>query len=207
MPRKRATPASRLKPANTAKIVLPDDFVKCYQAGILHPAKGIRLSDFSWMTSKQIQSFVGPSYLSDRLVPFALSPAGDRFGWWKADGGTGYEYVVLSWNDCNEADVYARDFTAFLYRKLLDECRECWFCSQDGSSVEAATAIMGRNVDLAEPHLPKTWTRALRKILSRQPDFSEEAGTVTWAKKPALDKVVLRDLGFDGINSHVQQYF
>ena len=189
-----------------AKPILPDDFEKIYNSGILHPTAGIRMSQFSWLTREGIATFQGPPYLSDRLVPFALSPAGDRFGWWKSVDGKGYDYVVLSPNDCDSADVYSPTFTAFLFRIMLDEFCDCWFSLQDGGGPETAAAIMRENVRLLQPQLPDQWHRVLTDVLSRKPVMSN-AETVAWMKKSEADQILARELAFPMLNTQVQQYF
>jgi hypothetical protein len=189
-----------------SELRLPVDYQRICESGILHPDDGVRMSQFRWLTCEEIAKFEGPTYLSDRLVPFALSPARDRYGWWRSTDGSGYDYVVLSYNDCDDADVYSSDFTSFLYRMMLDECSDCWFSLQDESTPDAATAIMRRNVEFLRPHLPDSWIRTLSDILVKAPRLSKNEDVV-WIDKREAKQIIARDLSFPFLDEQVKQYF
>jgi hypothetical protein len=158
------------------------------------------------MTLEQMANYDRPSFLSDRLVPFALTAAGARFGWWKSADEAGYDYVVFSPHDCEEACVYAPDFTGFLYRIILDDLRDCWGSwLDDNCGVDAVVAMVTRNIELARPHLPPAWMRVLTDITSREPR-SAPSGGLAWMEWQEADEIAARAFQMATLNAPIRQY-
>lgn len=185
---------------------LPRDFLTVYRRGVLNVRDGVRLSDVRWMTLEHMANYDRPSFLSDRLVPFALTAAGARFGWWKSSGDAGYDYVVFSPHDCEEASVYAPHFTGFLYRIILDDLGDCWGSWLDDNCGSGAVAAMvNRNIELVRPHLPSDWMRVLTDIASREPR-SAPSGGPAWMERQEADDITVRAFQMATLNTPIRQY-
>lgn len=184
----------------------PDDFTAVSDRGILNLEDGLRLSDVRWMSRQKIAEYDRPTYLSDRLVPFALTASGDRYGWWMTPDKCGYEFVVFSPHDCSEADVYAPHFVGFLYRILLEDLRDCWGSwLGDQCTTEMIVAMVNRNIELASPHLPEEWEATLRKLVSNTP-FLNDDQNLAWIEWDEVERIVARDFDMAAINSPIEQY-
>ncbi len=189
----------------TDNLCLPSEFLTIHRSGILEPGTGVRLSEFRWLTLSEISSFQRPYYLSERLVPFAISPACDYFGWWKSADGSSYESVIWSPHDCDDAEVYSPDFTGFLYRIILNDLSDCWFAGQDNCGLDEVWTIMRRNVDRVTPFLPSTWSKSLADIVTNAPHFTRY-GTVAWIERIAVDELVTQCFGNQCLGTIVKHH-
>lgn len=186
-------------------LCLPTDYLTVHGSGILEPGKGVRLSEFRWLTLDKIASFQRPYYLSERLVPYAVSPSCDYFGWWKSADGSSYEYVIWSPHDCDEAEVYSLDFTGFLYRVTLNELSDCWFASQDKCGLDVVWTMMRRNIDLVTPFLPSAWSKSLAAIVTNAPHFTR-FGTVAWIEQSTMEELIKQCFGSQYLGTIVKHH-
>lgn len=190
----------------SSQIVLPDNFLAVVRSGVLNLVDGIRLSDIRWMNPVQIASFDRPPFLSDRLIPFALTAGRSRYGWWRESESCTYKFVVFSPRDCDEAMIYAPDFSAFLYRSILEDLVDCWGSwLDDDSRVDAIVEMARRNVALASPFLPVAWARTLGEVVSRTPRWSA-TGSMTWIDSAEARDLILKHFGDFAIDTSIIQH-
>ncbi len=181
---------------------LPDDYLNVVRSGVLDLHTGVRLSEYNWMTLQEIAGFQWPYQLSDRFVPFANSAGGHYLGWWKSADSSSYECVILAYRD-SEAEVFAPDFSGFLYRIMLWECFNNWFAFQDDGSVEMVEAILLRNLDLLKPFLRVEWEATLSAIIARKP-FPGKGQTNLNRKEERI--LVASEFGSGYINSYIDHH-
>jgi hypothetical protein len=139
------------------------------------------------------------------LVPYAVSPARDYFGWWKSADGNSYEYVIWAPRDCDDTEVYSPDFTGFLYRIILNELSDCWFASQDKCGLDVVWTAMRRNISLVTPFLPSAWSKSLADIVTGAPHFTR-FGTVAWIEQIAAGELVTQSFGSQRLGTVVKHH-
>lgn len=190
----------------SSELCLPDDFRTVWGQGLLSLEKGIRLSDIRWMSPAAIAAFQRPSFLSESLVPFALTAGHSRFGWWKNANGKEYQFVVFSPADCDEAVIYAPDFTGFLYRAILEDMADCWGSwLGDNAETDAVEQMVRTNVNLASPFLPESWARTLREIALRRPSVTA-TGSLSWVDPREVQRLTRTCFGALPVDATIVQY-
>ena len=123
------------KQKSRAAVRIPEDYAEFHEMGLASSnyRKGIVLSEFRWLTPKQIAAWDFFAPLAHRFVPFAATPGGDAYCfWWDSTNPvpkgrwamppepTG---IVLSPHDSDEAEIVCENWAQFLAWALLNEAR------------------------------------------------------------------------------------
>jgi hypothetical protein len=123
---------------------IPEEYLDFHDQGFTsgNHRKGIVLSEFRWLTPKQIAAWDFFAPLAHRFVPFAVTPAGDSYCfWWDSkvrmpksrwDMLPEPTAIVLSPHDSEEAEIVCENWCEFIPWALLNEARSTDLPNQAG---------------------------------------------------------------------------
>lgn len=130
-----------------------------------------------WFTVEEMQDWTAPEYWKpDIIIAFAGNGAGDVWTWFPRLRKEHGVPVVFCFHDQNEAQVYAPDFEAFLYRALLDTWTYIDAGSVEGfdGGIDAFQKYLQANVAVLEPYLRPEWFKTLQEIVHRPLEYHEQ---------------------------------
>lgn len=187
-------------------MALPDDFRKAYRRGLLTPGSDceLLLSDLRWLTPTQIVQFVPLEFQVSGLIPFARNARRDLWCWHTQWEGPVPNPIVFCPRDSSTAEVFAQDFSAALYRMLLEELSSTSLPAEDSLADRALPTLVG-HVEAVADLLPPGWVSTLREIVQR-PLRRTEDGAFEFLARSNADAIIERDLGFSGLNQEFPHY-
>lgn len=127
-----------------------------------HHANYLQLSDLQWLNPARIVRW---SFAEDQiagLMPFALTAADDL---WCIYDALSPEAVVFCPNEDEVAYAYAPDFSAFIFRAVLEEY--ACTCLTEYHAPGKSLALLGDYAQLVRPALPLHWADILEDVGSR----------------------------------------
>jgi hypothetical protein len=192
------------------QFTLPEDYVRLYGRGVFEERERFvvngplrfTFTDLSWLTLDQIAAFEPFEYQVPGLVPFARSGRRDLWCWYPTLRHAAGAPVVFCPVDCDTAEVYAPDFTHFLYRRVLEEFGGTWLDDQFGR--EELRALWTRYVDALSAVVDPSRLGPLRAFLDRP--FTTNDGAVALASWDEIDEVIARYLAFPLLRHEFKHY-
>ena len=164
------------------------------------------LSEAEWLPLDTILNYQPTDYSLPGFVPFAQNGAGDWWMWWPAAGKSDELPVVLCPHDLNEGEFYAPNFTAFLYRNILDYAVTAY--ADEG---EDCRAWFDDWLPRFASIWPAAWSDQIREIASRPPSMGHETmpngRTYPWTgllPESENKAIVQRDLAFPDLDREFQ---
>lgn len=130
-----------------------------------HSPTHLQLSDLIWLSPAESAAWTFHADQIDGLVPFAQTSMGDLWCWYPALRPDGPAPVVSCPDEDEVAVVLAADFTAWLYRALLEEF--ACTCQTEYRDAAAARAVLGDYAERAQAWLPAAWGERLIGLSER----------------------------------------
>jgi len=155
------------------------------------------LTDFQWLSLLTIAS----STLVGGAIPFARTTRREHFCWApEHDHGRG---VPVTFHPRGESPaLYSPDFTAFIFRALLEEFSLSWLVN--GFGLENTAARFRRYADAVTPFLPDDWARTVREV-SRRPLVRLGSGVYGVLSREESDYLIQEALATPGLNQPLEE--
>jgi hypothetical protein len=137
------------------------------------PALSCTLGERSvyWVPPAEVGHWVPPGYWKDRVfVSFASNSYGDYWCWDPESSDSRGMPVIFCPHDYIEAEIFAPNFEAFLFRSILESwigITEDAFGRFDGGKSDYREFIKA-NVSALEPYLNPQWAENLKRISERE---------------------------------------
>jgi hypothetical protein len=197
------------KQKSRASVPTPEAYIEFHEMGFTsgNRRKGIVLSEFRWLTPKQIAAWAFFAPLAHRFVPFAATPSGDTYCfWWDSKvtmpkGRWAMQpeptAIVLSPHDSEEAEIVCENWDQFIPWALLNEARSTDLPNQLGlKKADVAPLLLDYMDRLGVYFLSPLANDTLRPLFSRaakagKPGKSER-GVITAKQYEQAVKEVVR---------------
>lgn len=184
---------------------LPEVFLQLLMRGSFDPFKEayVQLSDLLWLPPGQIADYRFHRNQIEGLIPFARTAQEDLWCFFpdldaEVDGP-----VVYCPDEDEVAHIYAPDFEAFLYRRLLDE----YACTglTEHYDLQQSRSVLRGYIDGLAPFLRSDWIERLRGIDARpwNKDANGYYGTVD---EDELAEIIATDIGYGRIDEEFEQF-
>ena len=127
--------------------------------------KHLQFSDLHWLEEPAIAGFQFHKDQIKGLVPFAQTANHDLWCWYPALNDGGPAPIVFCPDEDEVAFIHAPDFTAFLYRLLLEE----YACTglTEHLDVRQSRELLDGYAESLSPHFPEAWRERLSEIVAR----------------------------------------
>jgi hypothetical protein len=166
-------------------------------------AHHLQFSDLLWLTRGAIAAHRFHPDQMQGLVPLARTAQDDLWCFVPAMGEAGRAPIAYCPDEDEVAHLVAPDFTAFLYRSLLEE----YACTglTEHSGVQQSRETLAQYVDLLAPHFPEAWAERLRGLqaLPWTGDRNDYYGAIDGE---TLDGILAADLAWPRLEEEFEHF-
>jgi len=173
----------------------PTLYRRLWEAGAFTPftPQHLQFSDLSWLAPAQIAAWRFHHDQIPGLVPIAVTGQQDLWCWYPRMNDGGDAPVVFCPDEDEVAHVHAPDFTAWLYRLVLEE----FACTglTEHVDVRQSRAMLLGFVEFLAADLPSAWVERLRELAARVPrrDANDYYGVLD---ADELDTILVTDIRY-----------
>jgi hypothetical protein len=184
---------------------MPVNYQKMQNAGFFESGNlnYLFLTDLEWLSLAEIAAFEFLEFQIDGLVPFAKSARKDLYCWYPRWAANAQTPIVFCPRTDNEASGFARDFSSFIYRALLEEFSGSWLVETFG--IDGTTAQFRKYAEIVKDYIPQRWSNALI-LLAQRPLKELEPGVFGVFTREECDLIIESELRFPRLNQTLKQY-
>ncbi|MDA3961082.1 MAG: hypothetical protein PF961_09845 [Planctomycetota bacterium] len=163
----------------------------------------LQFSDLEWMGLDEIVSYTFNDDQIPGLVPVAGTMEMDLWCWYPAMNDGGPAPIVFCPLEDEVASIYAPDFTAWIYRLMLEE----YACTglTEHLDVRQSRVVLDHYTERMAAYLPPAWHARLLDLRSR--DFSLDAnGYYGVADADELEAILTEDLAYPRLDEEFEHF-
>lgn len=166
-------------------------------------ATHLQFSDLVWLDQEEIAGFEFASDQIPGLVPIAVTMEQDVWCWYPAMNDGGPAPVVYCPLEDEVASIHAPDFSAWIYRLMLEE----YACTglTEHLDVRQSRLVLDHFAERMAGYLPEPWVARLAELKGR-PFHTDDNGYYGVLDEDELVEILEHDLAYPRLDEEFEHY-
>lgn len=183
----------------------PELYAKMIAAGCFDrfAATHLQFSDLLWLAGGEIAGFQFADDQIPGLVPIAVTMEQDLWCWFPAMNDGGPAPVVYCPLEDEVASIHAPDFSAWIYRLMLEE----YACTglTEHLDVRQSRLVLDHYADRMADWLPEAWCARLQELKGR-PFTVDDNGYYGVLSAEELEQILIEDLTYPRLDEEFAHF-